>query len=1525
MHLRVLIINIMSICFTLFANGQQASNQLLIEYTKANKLDSITALVNSGADLNISDASGKTPLHYAVIESNIEIVNLLIENNANVNLTDNKNASPIVYAIFNQNTPITKQLLTKNNEFPQNFIHKDSLFFRLVAKSNKLYFIKLAFLLNPNLEYIGKAGLTAVTVAKKQGKDEISAFFNNPDILKIYFDSDQTNKAFEYLKEKPEQLSILDEQNNSLLHRAVNNNNPTLVQNIIELDTENSLLELKNNKGETALYRAVLLDNKDVGKLLVNKKANHKAANNMGVTPYSIAQNRQDSAWLRPFLTNTEYENLNPKLRPILQIAGHTGGINSIDISKDGRLMLSGSDDNAMILWDLKEKKVLRVFIDHDAKIMQVRFSPDNHYGLSCSKDKKIKLWDIYTGDLIRTLNGHSRRINSIEFSKSGKKIISCADDNTIKIWDLKSGNVVLNIKNPDANLNCVTFSSDEEYIIAGTANSYIHIWSIKDRKLISSIKTNGNPTSIQTRANNDTVFFSDSLSINSFSINNPPKKAKLNKAFVTDTSIYSNKTFKSFSISKNNKWLVSSYASYILVHNLKTPGKQQYFFKAHKKNINTVKFVPNQNIFVSGSKNGFIKIWKNTFDQSNPEILNTNKNLICESIELNNTDNNFRILDIDFSPDGHNAFLSGGNQTKARVIIFDKTRYSYFAGNTDVFWSSDYFPESDLLITGGGGFLANKGGAMDLWDMKTQTKIKSFQNQKNKVVSKVKFLREQKYTIMSVQFSNDGDRILSGATNGYINLWNTNTGMLIKSKHAHSKTIKTVKFTPDNEHIISASFDGLIKVWNAKRLSIEDSLKGHTKALTSIDFSPDGKILASGSMDRTLKFWDIESAKCLHTSTGHTSPVYFIDYSPDGKSVLSGSKKGEIKSWNPKNGFCTKSYNGHTREVSCLKFFPNSRYFLSASLDNSLKIWEVGTETEMATITFIDSSNWVITTPSGLFDASSESAFSALYFVQGMETINVEQLKDLYYEPNLLRKILGYNHEPIRQVIDINNIKPFPVVKALPITDGRLKLKIADKGGGIGKIKVYINGKEIADDARTLSLESSEEIIFRGQKAVDTTEYTIDISNSLFLLPGEKNTITIRAYNEDNYLKSNPVEVFYTPKSDKDISRPNFYALVIGVSDYRGEEMDLRYASKDAASFSKALKLATTKLFGEEHVHIKLLNTDNNENFPNKQNIDKAFKEVEKNASVNDIFMVYLAGHGTNHGGLEGDFYYMTADAANFNLSLPDLRKQIAISSDEITEYFKKVASLKQILIMDACHSGKYADDLMESREDVSSSVIRSYERMKDRTGMYILAGSAADAVSYETSLYGQGLLTYSLIFGMKGAALRDGQFIDVAQLFQFAADYVPIIAEGIGGIQRPQVRSPMGGQSFDIGHITNAEKEQIVLAEPKPLFIRSMFTPENNYKDILGLSSRVDNALRNNSSSKEGNLVFIDATDYPKAYSLAGRYKKNKKGFQISVELYQGNEVIDKYSCTGSNEKDAANEIIKLGLSQVNQIDNK
>jgi hypothetical protein len=281
-----------------------------------------------------------------------------------------------------------------------------------------------------------------------------------------------------------------------------------------------------------------------------------------------------------------------------------------------------------------------------------------------------------------------------------------------------------------------------------------------------------------------------------------------------------------------------------------------------------------------------------------------------------------------------------------------------------------------------------------------------------------------------------------------------------------------------------------------------------------------------------------------------------------------------------------------------------------------------------------------------------------------------------------------------------------------------------------------------------------------------------------------------------------------------------------------------------------------------------------------------------------------------------------LTADAQTANLADPGIRAQAALSSWELTELIKRIPALKQVMILDTCASGQLIEKLTE-RRNVQSSQIRAMERMKDRTGMHVLAGCAADAVSYETSRYGQGLLTHSLLLGMRGAALRDEEFVDVGRLFGFAADKVPELAKDIGGIQRPEIARPKGGASFDVGQLNSEDKAQIPLQPVLPLVLRSSFQDEHRFRDHLNLAKHVDDLLRDASSrGRDADLVFIDAGEFPGACGLLGRYSVQGQTVTVVVVLARGEENLEQFRVTGQISKvdRLANEIVVQTRKRLN-----
>jgi hypothetical protein len=148
----------------------------------------------------------------------------------------------------------------------------------------------------------------------------------------------------------------------------------------------------------------------------------------------------------------------------------------------------------------------------------------------------------------------------------------------------------------------------------------------------------------------------------------------------------------------------------------------------------------------------------------------------------------------------------------------------------------------------------------------------------------------------------------------------------------------------------------------------------------------------------------------------------------------------------------------------------------------------------------------------------------------------------------------------------------------------------------------------------------------------------------------------------------------------------------------------------------------------------------------------------------------------------------------------------------------------LQQVLILDTCAAGQASAELFKlaDRREISADQKRAIELLKDSAGSHILMGAAADKVSYESSRYAEGLLTYALLAGMRGEALEEGGLLKVRKWFDTAVEKVPDLAKGIGGIQKPIAVSPPG-DSFPIALIRPPDFAQIPLANWKPLLLRA------------------------------------------------------------------------------------------------------
>lgn len=120
---------------------------------------------------------------------------------------------------------------------------------------------------------------------------------------------------------------------------------------------------------------------------------------------------------------------------------GHQQEIYSLDFSKDGRLIVSGSGDRTARIWDMDSgsQKILEINEPDgvDAGVTSVAISPDGRLVAAGSLDTVVRIWDVATGYLVERLTGHRDSVYSVAFTPDGRGIVSGSLDKTLKQWDI--------------------------------------------------------------------------------------------------------------------------------------------------------------------------------------------------------------------------------------------------------------------------------------------------------------------------------------------------------------------------------------------------------------------------------------------------------------------------------------------------------------------------------------------------------------------------------------------------------------------------------------------------------------------------------------------------------------------------------------------------------------------------------------------------------------------------------------------------------------------------------------------------------------------------------------------------------------------------------------------------------------------------------------------------------------------------------------------------------------------------------
>ncbi|KAF8509646.1 quinon protein alcohol dehydrogenase-like superfamily [Hysterangium stoloniferum] len=420
-------------------------------------------------------------------------------------------------------------------------------------------------------------------------------------------------------------------------------------------------------------------------------------------------------------------------------LEGHTGGVSCVTISPDGKVIVSGSDDRTLRLWDSATGRSVHGPLEgHTCRVKCVAISPDGKVIVSGSDDRTLRLWDPAKGSSVHgPLKGHTDGVNCVAISPDGKVIVSGSDDWTLRLWDPATGSSVHGpLEGHTDQVYCVAISPDGKVIVSGSDDQTLRLWDLATGRSVHA------PLEGHTAWVNCAAISPDSNII----------------------------------VSGSGDWTLRLWdpATGSSVHGP---------LEGHTDRVNCVAISPDGKVIVSGSNDQTLRLWDPVTGSSVHDPLEGHTDSVnCVAI----------------SPDG-TVIVSGSDDQTLRLwdLATGSSVHGPLEGHTDYISCVAISPDGKVIVSG------SDDQTLRLWDLATGSGVHGP-------------LEGHTDWVNCVAISPDGKVIVSGSDDQTIRLWDLATGSGVYGPlEGHTGSVNCVAISPDGKVIVSGSSDQTIRLWD--------------------------------------------------------------------------------------------------------------------------------------------------------------------------------------------------------------------------------------------------------------------------------------------------------------------------------------------------------------------------------------------------------------------------------------------------------------------------------------------------------------------------------------------------------------------------------------------------------------------------------------------------------------------------------------------------------------------------------------
>jgi len=1049
---------------------------------------------------------------------------------------------------------------------------------------------------------------------------------------------------------------------------------------------------------------------------------------------------------------------------------GHTAQITDVDISADGRYIVSSSVDKTVIVWDYATGREIVKFAGTDYGVVSCEFSAKADKVYSAGWDGKIREWSLETFNQTAVWDGFDNGINSLGVFPDVKKIAIIGNAGIMKIINTKDGSVDKEVEVSKAACYSLAIGHKGKIIATGDIDGVLKIFNAKDLSLLHSITTGD-------------------YQLKSICIS-PDEEKVITSSYANKIRIFDVKTGKQIyelsdesqmwsacDISFDNKKLAAVTLNGKLYEwNLET-GELLFKMQTISVMSTAVRYKPDgKEIVACGSSNEI-----NVYRSVEGKLIKTFVGCTSPIESVDALGEKFTLASAHW--DSRVRFF---NMYKCRLLNVA------FADNS-------YLSQVCLLKNGKDAVIASMRPGMHVFSYK-KNELESFYKNETGVYSLV-FSPDESWFAMSLHDST-------------VYICSTEDKYLIYS-YKHKGNVMDICCSKDGKYLCSVGRDKSMIVYEVEKKKIYREFTNLNSEAESVAISNDGNVVATGLWTGEIVLIDIETSKIINTIKPHIWIVSDLEFSPinDYLCSVSWDKNVCITDW--KNSEPIAKYTGHTGSVVSVVYTDDGRYVVSGGWDNQIKILDSRTLEEICCVIPVGKEDYLITTPEMYYMGTPDAA-RKVSFAVGMHTYSFDQFDLQYNRPDKVLEILpfadksmipvykkaydkrlektGFNIDHFEKdinapVILIKNMSDIQLLTEKEFT--QIEISAFDTIHYIDRYNIYVNG---------VALFGS-----KGKNVRKSNVNSINVSEKVKLSKG-LNKIEVSCLNSAGVESlRNSVEVFYNPENSE---KNNIYVISMAVAEYQDPQYNLNYTVNDGREIVSVLKdmspeynIIVDTLFGTNCTRTNFI----------------SLKEKLQNTCVDDIVIVHFSGHGLLDD--DGNFYYATYDV---NFSDPS---QNGLEYDLIEGILDGIPARNKLVLLDACHSGeldysvsledkpktdldeidsnsqsvlaakgvimydtpgKGTDDQLENSYDIMTEY---FADVRKGTGSVVISAATGTGFALEIGDLQHGIFTYVLLKGLreKDADYSGDGMISVSELREYIFTNVEKISEGY---QKPTAR---------------------------------------------------------------------------------------------------------------------------------------